>query len=146
MVEASYNQSFKVMFDLPWATKRFFVETISESIHIKKQFIKRFLQFTKQILESPKIAIKNVFNLVRHDCLSVTGSNLRNIMLLVQKTSILDLVPEDAYKVVYHEMPENEAWRVGFVTEITDVKFGEATIEGFSKKELNVILDSICTT
>ena len=146
MVEASYNQSFKVMFDLPWATKRFFVETISESIHIKKQFIKRFLQFTKQILESPKIAIKNVFNLVRHNCLSVTGSNLRNIMLLVQKTSILDLVPEDAYKVVYHEMPENEAWRVGFVTEITDVKFGEATIEGFSRKELNVILDSICTT
>ena len=134
------------MFDLPWATHRYFVETISESDHIKKQFIKRFLQFTKQILESPKIAIKNVFNLVRHDCLSVTGSNLRNIMLLVQKTSVSDLVPEDAHKVEYHKMPQHEAWRAGFVTEITDGKFGNASIEGFSKKELNVILDFICTT
>ena len=67
-------------------------------------------------------------------------------MLLVQKTDIDDLTPEDALNIPYHEIPESESWRIGFVNEITDAKFGEATIEGFSKKELNCILNHICTT
>ena len=146
MIEASYNQSFKIMYDLPRNSKRYFVECISESMHIKKVLIKRFLQFTKQILNSPKKAIKNVFNLIRKDCQSVTGSNLRNIMLLVQKTNVDDLVPDDASNVTYHEIPDCEAWRIGFVNEITDVKFGQASIDGFTRKELNVILKDICTS
>ena len=146
MIERSFNASFRVMFDLPRDTHRYFVEPISESIHIKKLFIKRFLQFTNQIQSCPKIAIKNVYKNVKYDCQSVTGSNLRNIMLLVRKDSILDLVPEDALKVSYNEIPEEETWRLSFVNEITDVKFGEANIEGFTIEELNIILNNICTT
>ncbi len=134
------------MYDLPRNTHRYFVECISESTHIKKLLLKRFLQFTKQILNSPKKAINNVFNLIRKDSQSVTGSNIRNIMLLVQKTNVADIVLEDALDVTYHEIPDCKAWRIGFVNEITDVKFGEASIDGFIRKELNVILKNICTS
>ena len=67
-------------------------------------------------------------------------------MLLVRKNSILDLVPEDALKVSYNEIPEQDTWRLGFVNKITDVKFGEANIEGFTIEELNIILKNIRTT
>ena len=67
-------------------------------------------------------------------------------MLLVQKTNVDDLVPDDASNVTYHEIPDCEAWRIGFVNEITDVKFGQASIDGFTRKELNVILKDICTS
>ena len=97
-------------------------------------------------MNCPKQAIKNVFNLIRKDCQSVTGSNLRKIMLLVQKTNVDDLVPEDALNVIYHEIPDCEMWRIGFVNEITDVKFGQASIDGFTRQELNVILEDICTS
>ena len=67
-------------------------------------------------------------------------------MLLVQKTAVDDLVPDDALNVAYHEILDSETWRKGFIDEITDVKFGKANIEGFSIKELNVILKHICTS
>ena len=94
----------------------------------------------------PKTAIKNVFNIVKYDCQSVTGSNLRNIMLLAGKQNISDLVPEDATTIEYHEIPENQKWRLSLINEITDTKFGESQIEGFSRKELNIMLCDICTS
>ena len=108
-------------------------------------FIKRFIQFTKAIQNCPKIAIKNVFNVVKLDCQSITGSNLRNIMLLVQKQNIQELVPEDAENISYNDIPESETWRLSLVNEITDVKFGEAHVEGFTVKELKTILTNVCT-
>ena len=67
-------------------------------------------------------------------------------MLLVQKTNVDDLIPDDALNVAYHEIPDSETWRKGFIDEITDVKFGKAIIDGFSTKEPNVILKHICTS
>ena len=134
------------MWNLPRNSHRFLVEAISENTHIKKLLIKRFLQFTRQILDSPKKAIKNIYKLIREDCQSVTGSNLRNIMLLVNKHSVLDLVPDDALLVPYYEIPENQLWRKEMVNEITEAKFGNLAIEGFTTKELNVILEYVCTS
>ena len=146
MIEASYNQSFKIMWNLPRNSHRFLVEAISENTHIKKLLIKRFLQFTRQILDSPKKAIKNMYKLIREDCQSVTGSNLRNIMLLVNKHSVLDLVPDDALHVPYYEITENQLWRKEMANEITEAKFGNLVIDGFTTKELNVILEYVCTS
>ena len=48
--------------------------------------------------------------------------------------------------IKYHEVSEEQAWRVGVAKELTDVKFGEMYVEGFSRKELNLILNYVCTT
>ena len=146
MIENTYNTSIKIMFNLDREAHRYLVEPISQSPHIKKVFIKRFIQFTIAINNCPKIAIKNVFNLVKRNCLSVTGSNLRNIMLLAQKQNIDELVPEDAQNIPYNNIPESEIWRLSVINEITDVKFGEAHVEGFTVKELNTILSYVCTS
>ena len=74
-----------------------------------------------RIKSSKKIALKNVFNVVKNDCQSVTGSNLRNIMLLVEKTNIDDLCVNDAYKVCYHEIPQEELWRVDLINQTVTV-------------------------
>ena len=42
-------------------------------------------------------------------------------------------------------MTESEAWRLSVVNELTDVKFGEAEVSGFSREELKVILRHVCT-
>ena len=67
-------------------------------------------------------------------------------MVLVNKTTIDSLVPSDAMTIKYHEVSEEQAWRVGVAKELTDVKFGEMYVEGFSRKELNLILNYVCTT
>ena len=65
---------------------------------------------------------------------------------LVKKTSIDSLVPGDALVIKYHEIDEKEAWRIDVVKELTDVKFGEAYVDGFSRKELDHILNFVCVT
>ena len=76
----------------------------------------------------------------------MTGRNLLNIMILVNKTSIESLVPGDALDIKYHEIEEQQTWKIGVVKELTDVKFGEAFVEGFSRKELDAILNHVCVS
>ena len=46
--------------------------------------------------------------------------------------------------VKYHEIPEDEKWRVSVVNEITDTKFGLTEIALFSADELEEILRLAC--
>ena len=114
-LENSYNVSFRIMFDLPRETHKYLVEPVSGSIHLKKVLVKRFLSFTDSIKSSKKIALKNMFNVVKNDCQSVTGANLHRISKLVNKYKIEDLVPEDSLSISYHKIPEDEEWRVGYI-------------------------------
>ena len=66
-------------------------------------------------------------------------------MYLVGKLDTDHLLPADATQIRYCEMPESEAWRLSVVNELTDVKFGEAEVSGFSRDELKAILRDVCT-
>ena len=69
-------------------------------------------------------------------------------MLLVDKSSIDSLCPEDHDLIRYAEIPENERWRVNMVKELTDVNWGENVIEGFSRDEfikLSYIMYQVCS-
>ena len=58
-------------------------------------------------------------------------------MLLLNKDNIDQLVPEDAMNIEYCAIQDDDVWRVGFVNELTNVKFGETTIDGFSQEGLD---------
>ena len=79
MLENSWNTSFRIMYDLPYATHRFFVESVFVKIHLRNILMKRFLGFLSQIEKSSKKLPINFLKLVKHDARSTTGSNLRNI-------------------------------------------------------------------
>ena len=143
-VENTYNASFRIMYSLPRENHRFFVEPISGEIHLKKTLIKRFLNFIESIKRSKKIALKNLFYCIKGDCRSITGRNLANIAQLVNKVSIDDLVPADSVNIEYNVIPKDEEWRLSMVDELTSAKFGEITIDGFTRKELDVILSHVC--
>ena len=93
--EGTYNRSVKIMFDLPYATHRFFIEHLTEKPHMKKTLIQRYLKFIKSMERSPKKSLQLLLNIAKNDVRSVTGSNLRQIMLLCEKNSVSDLGPLD---------------------------------------------------
>ena len=111
-LEKTWNISFRVMFGLPRETHQYFVEALSGRPHLKTILIKRYLKFIEQIKNSKKTALKNVLTLVENDTRSITGSNLREIMLLTKKNTISELSPEDAELIQYKEVPDNETCRV----------------------------------
>ena len=145
MLENTWNVSKRKMFDLPRETHRFFIEKLSQTQHLKVFLIKRFLSFTEKIVSSKKKALKNMFHETKLDCRSVTGLNLRRIMLLMNKNHIGEISYSDANHLTYKEVPPNEEWKVGFVKDITEIKHGQVILEGFSTKELDTMLFELCT-
>ena len=142
---ATYNQSVKIMFGLARSAHRFLIEPITGAVHLKKTLIRRFLSFIESIKSSKKIALRNLFKVVKQDCRSVTGRNLNMIKNLVGAEDIENLVPSDSDKIEYFVIPQNETWRLSVINEITDSTYGNVWVEGFSRDELKVILKNVCS-
>ena len=92
--------------------------------HIKFVLLKRFLSFIQQIINSSKNASKFLLKSLLMDTNSVTGSNLRNILLLTEKNSIHQLEPTDITLMKYHQISEAEVWKISMLEELIEMKNG----------------------
>ena len=147
MLENSWNLSFKIMYNLPLPTHRYFVEPISEKPHAKVLMIKNFLRFCELIMSSQKVALKKVFAEVKQNVLSYTGSNLRRIMKLMKKNDISELNSNEVKSNLnYNLIPDGEKLRLSILQEVLQVRSGFSNIEGFEKQEIEEILEFVCTS
>ena len=67
-------------------------------------------------------------------------------MQLSEKDSINELTPSDSKSIRYHQIPEEEKWKVQYIKEIIEVRTGNMDIEGFSQYELDEIMEFMCTS
>ena len=146
MLEKSWNTSVRIMYDLPLQTHKYLIEPISETRHLKFVLIDRFVGFLQQIEKSQKHIPKQLLTFIKHDVKSTTGSNLRNILLLTNKHKIEEITRDDIQKLEYAPIDEKDKWKVGYIKEITDVKFNKLRVENFSTEELDDILEYLCTS
>ena len=145
MLKDSWNTSVKIMFDLPIQTHRCLIEPVSQSKHLKFILLERFLSFLNQIANSKKLVPKHLLHFSKHDVRLTTSSNLRNLLLLTEKNSIEELCKDDIRNLKYNQIEKKDAWKVGFIHEITDLKLNKLKVEGFSEEELEEILAYLCT-
>ena len=76
---------------------------------------------------------------------SVTGSNMRNIMMLVGKDRVEEVRREDLDRITYHDLEDTKKWKIPCIMEIVDAKVGQLDIDGFTNEELEEILNHLCT-
>ena len=81
---------------------------------------------------------------VKHDVRSTTGSNLKKIMLLSGKTRVEEVDQSDATKLKYHQLNDDEEWKVVTNKELIDVKYGRKELENLNYHEIKLTID--CTT
>ena len=146
MLENTWNTAVRIMFDIPLSTHRYFIEPLSETDHLKKVLLRRFLSFLNQIEKSTKQVPKHLLRLIKYDTKSTTGSNLRNLLLLTNKNTIDELVKDDIDKLNYCDIEEDMKWRIEMTKEIIDIKSSRLELENFSTDELNEMLEHLCTT
>ena len=77
---------------------------------------------------------------------SVTGRNLKRILLLTNERKFDEITDADIDKIMYAEMKNENSWRVPLIQEIMDMKFGKLIIDGFSSEECEEILQCACTS
>ena len=145
-MESTFNRSVKVMANLPYQTHRYMIEPIVGTRHMKMKILKNYLSFIKQVRKSPKYVLRQLYSLASADVRTVTGQNLRNILLLTNKLHVDQLDPSIVSTLEYHKMEEQETWRTSLVKEILDLKHGNLVLpDGWSDEELDMILDLACT-
>ena len=146
-LEASWNRSIKIVYDLPWPTHRSLMVPISEYTHMKTLLMMRMISFVNKLHESKKPVLRQLIDLTRRNTRTVTGRNLRGILLLTPKSRVEDLTVEDAKNIQYHPLTEDDRWRVPVIKDILMIRSGELKMpEGWSMVELSELLEEACTS
>ena len=114
----------------------------SEVKHVRILIARRFISFVNKIRSSKKIALRSLLHSIENDVRSVTGHNLRSILLQTNVNIINYLKPTD-FKSNYKDVPEGEEFRVDIIKEIIEVKNNCLEVPGFSIDELNDILQHL---
>ena len=112
--EGTFNRSVKVMADLPLQTHRYLIEPLAGT-HWKTKIMRGYLGFIKRVRNSSKHVLRQLYHLASRDVRTVTGSNLRNILMLTNKVQVDELEPSVVDYMAYHRVEENNTWRVGMV-------------------------------
>ena len=107
---------------------------------------KGFLTLTEKLEKSLKHPVRILFNAVKRDCRSTTGSNLRRIMHLVKRTKVSDVQKKDLDCIPFCETKMEDEWRLAMMKELLSVRRNELKVEDFDNCEITEMLDHICTT
>ena len=145
-LENSWNVFIRKIYDLPMTTHRYFIEPVSQQLHLKKLLINRFLSFTKQIQKSNKNVVKQLFNLVHRDAGSITGKNVRAINLVTKQSDFTNITKSNVKNIVYAEAPVDAEVVSNIIRELTNCKFGCLDIENLSPDECTDIVNFLCTS
>ena len=118
-------------------------EPIIGTRHMKIKILKNYLSFIKQVRKSPKHVLRQLYGLASDDVRTVTGQNLRNILLLTKKLHVDQLEPSLVNTLEYHKEEERD---VNLVKEILDLQHGDLVLpDGWSDDELDTMLNLACT-
>ena len=125
----SWNVSVRRMFNLPRETHCYLIEAISNQDHARTLLDRRFLSFVQAIRTSKTNVLRSLLRVVECDTQSVSGRNLRSILLRTAVKDFRKLRPDDV-KVKYRDVPRKEEYRVAFNKEIIDVKNNQLEVIG----------------
>ena len=108
--------------------------------------MKNYMGFIKRVRESPKYVLRQLYDIASRDVRTVTGSNLRNILMLTNTLQVDDLDQSMVDMIKYHKMEETEMWRIGLINELINIKHGDINLpEGWTHDDLEAIMDFTCT-
>ena len=111
-LEKTWNISQSIMLGIPINTHRFFIEHLTEIQHIKFSLLKRFVNFVNSIESSKKSVMRNMLKIVKQDCRTTTGRNLRKLMLELEKRNVDGISKVDLKNQIYDSIPSGHEWKV----------------------------------
>ena len=146
MISSTWNVATRVMCGVNRTTHRYFIEPLAERQHIKWSLIRRFINFTNNLVKSPKTQLANLYLSVKDDCRSSTGRNIRCIENMFDGKMWDDITNHDLRTAQYHPVADENQWRIPMVKELLNVRYNQFELQGFERSEINELLEYVCTT
>ena len=122
-LEKSWNVSLRKILRLPYNAHRYLLEPVTNTRHIITSLYSRYINFVDKLYSSKKSAVRNLFNVVRNDCRSITGSNLRRIMLKTNRNCVEEINMNDINNLVYQNTPNGCEWAINMVNDISNLVY-----------------------
>ena len=114
--------------------------------HLKCSIQKRFVAFTEKLSNSPKHTVRYINRKIGKECRSITGANLRRIMLECDTESFNRPTRSEISRKGFEATPAGEEWRASMIRELIVVRDGVMGTIGWSPEEIEEALLHLCTT
>ena len=112
----SWNVNLRIICGVPIDTHKYVIERIVDCKHAKHKIFSRYVKFIHSLGQSKKSILRNLFNLIHKDMISVTGANLRHIAIETNKDFIPGITKRiDLTDYMVYQLPEGEEWRIPFL-------------------------------
>jgi hypothetical protein len=139
----TWNETVKHCFDLPFATHRYILQDIVSLPHVRTCLIRRFIKFYSTLKDCSKLEVRNLFDIQRFDFRSSFGSNCRNLCQEFNAIQVDNISREEVDMPI--KTPVTERWRIPFIKELTDIKYGSFHVD-LTSNDLKYIVDYLCTS
>ena len=107
------------------------------------------MTFFKSLINSNKFAVRFLSRLCQVDQRTVAGKTLT---LLEELCGIKGVNRENMTantikrNTQYFNAPDGEEWRAPLIQELSLARDFELSLQGFSKEEINVLIENVCVT
>ena len=136
---SSWNIMTRITYDIPRESRKFLIEPISETTHVKQKLLKRFLKFHITLGESDKPHLKFLKNIQETDLRSTFGKNTRFALSELGADSIETADPNN---FTYSPVPQEEEWKVILIKECLEMRAGRLE-SNLTQKEISSIIDNV---
>ena len=140
----SWNVTMRNVFDLPWRTHRYLIETVSSCPHPKTFLSGRYVKFAQSLTSSNKCSIRYLSSVCQDDKRTLLGKTLGKIGM---ECGVLPsvLTPDTVKrKLLYSPVPDDQKWRVPLLWELFDARSNNLTIENLTSDQISSMIDNIC--
>ena len=115
--------------------------------HIKISFMKRYINFTTKLSCSAKECVKTLFHMIKNDCRSTTGRNLRAISKHCGKPAFTYTTDKEVSQMRYH-LPHNadELFNTKVVKLLIEVRDKKCELTNWENVEVTECIRYLTTT
>ena len=89
--------------------------------------------------------MRNMLKIVKQDCRTKTGRNLRKLMLVLEKRNVDEISKVDLKNQIYDSIPPGHEWKICIAKELPQIKNNELETDYLNSAELDEILHHILT-
>ena len=82
---------------------------------------------------------------MKNDVRSITESNIRNILLLLEKEDFSNVNPTDTLGLEYHKVENENQWKIGLLEELIEIRYGNLSVD-LNQEEIEIMIADICIT
>ena len=88
----------------------------------------------------------NLLKIVKEDCRSRIGLNLRKLVLKTRLNQIDDVEVNDIDKLIYNKITESNMWKINMLIELIEVIHGVKVLPSLNRSEIKDVMEFISTS